>query len=54
MLLARALVERHPGLSARDLVHLACCTRRQVSRVKTFDRTLGAAMGATAGVARAA
>jgi hypothetical protein len=49
VLLARALVGRHPGLSARDLVHLACCTRREVSRVKTFDRALGAAMGETAG-----
>lgn len=44
----RAVVERHPGLSARDLVHLAWCTRREVSRVKTFDRALGAAMGETA------
>lgn len=36
--LARALVERHPTLGARDLVHLACCRRRGVDRVETFDR----------------
>lgn len=40
---ARHLVARHPGLGARDLLHLACCTRRDVSLVKTFDRGLAAA-----------
>jgi uncharacterized protein len=43
--LARSLVERHPGLGARDLLHVACCTRRGVERVKTFDRGLAAAFG---------
>jgi hypothetical protein len=38
--LARALIDRHPALSARDLLHLACCKRREVHGVKTFDRGL--------------
>lgn len=41
--LARSLVDRHPGLGARDLIHVACCARRAVDRVKTFDRALAAA-----------
>ena len=41
--LARVLVDRHPGLGARDLIHLACCMRRDVTRVATFDRALAAA-----------
>jgi predicted nucleic acid-binding protein len=41
--LARSLAETHPALGARDLVHLACCTRRGVVRVKTYDRPLAAA-----------
>ncbi len=41
--LARALVERHPGLGARDLLHLALTTRREASGLRTFDRALGAA-----------
>lgn len=45
VLLARALVDRHPGLGARDLLHLASCHRRQVKRVKTFDRGLAAVFG---------
>ena len=40
---ARTLAERHPGLKARDLLHLACCKRREVKRIKTFDRALAAA-----------
>lgn len=43
--LARLLVERHPGLGARDLLHVACCTRRDVTHIRTFDRGLAAAMG---------
>ncbi len=43
--LARTLVDRHPGLSARDLVHRACCVRREVTSVRTFDRGLAAAFG---------
>lgn len=42
--LARALDGDHPDLSARDLIHLACCRRRGVSNVITFDRALAAAM----------
>jgi predicted nucleic acid-binding protein len=40
--LARDLADRHPALGARDLLHLACCIRRGVSRVKSFDRGLSA------------
>jgi len=41
--LARLLVERHPGLGARDLLHIASCSRRDVTRIRTFDRGLAAA-----------
>ncbi len=41
--LARSLVSRYPGLGARDLLHLGCCRRRGVRRIKTFDRPLAAA-----------
>jgi len=41
--LARSLVGRHPALGARDLLHLASCTRRGVTRAKTFDRALATA-----------
>lgn len=44
--LARTLVDDHPGLSARDLIHRASCIRRDVDRVKTFDRALAATFGA--------
>jgi hypothetical protein len=40
--LARSLVERHSALSARDLLHVACCMRRDVDRILTFDRALAA------------
>lgn len=40
---ARRLLERHPGLSARDLLHLAVCRRRGARGVTTFDRALAAA-----------
>ena len=40
---ARTLRTRHGGLGARDLLHLACCQRRGVSRIKTFDQTLASA-----------
>jgi predicted nucleic acid-binding protein len=43
--LARALARRYPALRARDLLHLACCKRRGVTEIKTFDRALGAAAG---------
>ena len=41
--MARGLANRHPGLEARDLVHLACCIRRRPGRLVTFDRALAAA-----------
>jgi predicted nucleic acid-binding protein len=41
--LARSLLEGHPALAARDLLHLACCSRRGVDRIKTFDRALDSA-----------
>jgi predicted nucleic acid-binding protein len=44
VLLARELIEVHPGLGARDLLHVACCKRRDVQRIKTYDRALAAAL----------
>ncbi len=38
--LARNLHPKHPRLSSRDLVHLACCQRRNVRKAKTFDKAL--------------
>ena len=46
--LARQLHQSQPTLGARDLCHLASCRRRGVSRVMTFDRSLGAATRAPA------
>lgn len=43
--LARALADRHTGLAARDLLHLASCRRHDVDEIKTFDRALGEAFG---------
>ena len=43
VLLARSLAQRYPGLEARDLVHLACCIRREPRDLVTFDRGLAAA-----------
>ena len=43
--LARSLSVRHSGLGARDLLHLACMTRRGATGLRTFDRALGAAWG---------
>ena len=40
---ARNLARRYPGLEARDLVHLACCIRREPRDLVTFDRGLAAA-----------
>lgn len=41
---ARLLVENYPELGARDLVHLACCRRREVGQIKTYDRALAAVL----------
>ncbi|MDX1392761.1 MAG: type II toxin-antitoxin system VapC family toxin [Gemmatimonadota bacterium] len=47
--LARSLRARHPELTARDLVHLACCRRRDVEEILTFDRGLKAAVSRRSG-----
>lgn len=39
----RLLLDRHAELGARDLLHLACCKRRGVAELKTFDRALDVA-----------
>lgn len=41
--MARMLAERLPALGARDLLHMASCRRRDVTRMKTFDRALASA-----------
>ena len=43
--LARLLIDVHPALGARDLLHLACCQRREVYEIKTFHRALAGAFG---------
>jgi uncharacterized protein len=43
VMLARRLADRHPALTARDLVHLAVCLRRDASELWTYDRGLAAA-----------
>lgn len=40
---ARRLVDRHPALTARDLVHLATCAANPVREIWTYDRGLAAA-----------
>ena len=40
--LARQLHEQFPTLGARDLCHVACCRRRRISELKTFDQALHA------------
>lgn len=40
---ARNLAGRHRGLSARDLLHLAVCQRRDAEAILTFDHALSAA-----------
>jgi hypothetical protein len=41
---ARSLVDDFAGLGARDLLHVACCRRRGVAQIKTYDRALAAAL----------
>ena len=43
VLLARALVDKYPGLTARDLLHLAVCQVHNIIELMTFDRNLRAA-----------
>ncbi len=40
---ARDLIDHYAGLGARDLLHLACCRRRGITQIKSFDRGLNAA-----------
>ena len=40
---ARHLVDRYPGLTSRDLLHLSVCQRHRIKAIKTFDRNLSAA-----------
>lgn len=40
VLLARDLADRHPGLTARDLLHLSVCQLSKIKELKTFDRNL--------------
>ena len=42
---ARNLADQHPGLTARDLLHLSTCQRNKITKIKTFDRNLNAAFG---------
>jgi predicted nucleic acid-binding protein len=46
--LARTLVDGYPALGARDLLHLACCRRRNLTEIKSYDRALSAAVAKTA------
>jgi predicted nucleic acid-binding protein len=39
---ARSLITRYPNLGARDLIHLACCRRHEIKKMKTFDCQLAA------------
>jgi uncharacterized protein len=41
--LARESIGQLPELGARDLLHLASCRRRGITRVQTYDRALEAA-----------
>ena len=45
--MALRLRPRFPALSARDLCHLACCRRRHVTDVKTFDQAFALAVERT-------
>jgi hypothetical protein len=40
---ARTLLDEHPALAARDLLHLAICRRHGINDLRTFDRGLQAA-----------
>ena len=37
---ARHLSSQYPGLTARDLIHIAVCHRHKIGELKTFDRNL--------------
>jgi len=40
VLLARNLAAEYPGLTTRDLIHLAVCRRNKINELKTFDHNL--------------
>ncbi len=40
VMLSRQLHAQFPMLGARDLCHLACCQRRRVSTIMTYDQAL--------------
>ena len=40
---ARDLIGAHPGLTARDLLHLVVCQIHKIKKLKTFERNLLAA-----------
>jgi hypothetical protein len=42
---SRILHNRHPGLGARDLLHLAYCQRPGIRQIKAFDQALASAFG---------
>lgn len=44
---ARQIAERHPGLSARDCVHLAVMEAHRVSRILSFDESFSEISGVT-------
>lgn len=45
--LAAALIEAHPGLRARDLIHLAVARRRDLTHIVTADRAFDDVDGIT-------
>ena len=40
---ARNLIDTHPELSARDLIHLSTCHQHRITELMSFDRALLAA-----------
>ena len=48
VMLSRQLHAQFPMLGARDLCHLACCQRRRVSTIMTYDLALQAAANGSA------
>ena len=40
---AKDLALSYGGLSARDLIHLACCQQNSIRQIKTYDRGLESA-----------
>ena len=40
---ARNLIDKHPQLTARDLIHLSTCQQHDIKEIMTFDRALNSA-----------